>query len=382
MTENTRSTDWPHVHWKPLFDRLPGCELFEGELTGRRLLSVWALRDDSTRYTSDLDADSFWIELSGDKPDQRIWVRPDWIVKFFDKVWYLLPRAVSFSADGAKGLLRNPGERWLQKAEWQNLCGLVLREVDVANGYEPHMVALAFRFESADPDLAGAQGPRGASLLLDWGQGPEELGATAMLASDCARLFVWPLGREVQERLSSPRRDRSFLSQRVAAVWLDEEHALALTAFRTQWQRWLMAWGWTVNGCLPLERRDKAVTPLYSLLDKLAALETALGQGVVWQRSVGGWLDHDGDDFGRHWASLSGWSTAQNMAEDLWESLKLAWPMVAQDRYAQAWAALGLDLSAPSVRRRADGLAAVWAAYRQWWPLFQKRMFEGKHESA
>ena len=67
----------PYPWLQALYDRLPDSEFFEGELIGRRLLSVWALREPQKVYPEDSDAASFWLQLSGDDKDHHVWVRPD-----------------------------------------------------------------------------------------------------------------------------------------------------------------------------------------------------------------------------------------------------------------------------------------------------------------
>lgn len=373
-TEPVRKAPYPWL--QDLYDRLPGSEMFDGELCGRRLLSVWDLRDPAQTYRYEGEASSFWLQFTGDDKGHQVWVRPEWIVNFFDKTWMLLPRAVVAPAASGLAFLQHPHERWSKRPESNALVGLMLREVQVANmyGYDPQIGALCLHFSQESlPDGSA----RTASMHLDWGA-DDEMENTLLVVSDKHHLGVWPLSQEVQGFLESPRGDWSLAGQMPAPPWNDEAHWLALTRFRRALQTWLMAWNSTVAATLELPARLVATWALFHLLDKLCAFEIGLGHRNVWQTSGGGWLDHDGEDYGEHWLHYADGFTDQSLAHDIGEALKAAWPMLAQDSFASSWQGLGLETQASNVRRRAEGLAPVWVAYLQWWPLFQKLLSEGK----
>jgi len=90
------------------------------------------------------------------------------------------------------------------------------------------------------------------------------------------------------------------------------------------------------------------------------------------------WPDHDGDEYGEHWASISTWPTHQSLAEDLRDALGLAWPQVAPDRFEATWRMAGLDMAQPELCHSSIALADVWQAYRSWWPVFQYLLAAGK----
>lgn len=367
----------PFPWLQALCDRIPGSDMYEGELTGRRLLSVWALRFPGQDYRYDGEADCFWLQLSGDDADHHVWVRPDWIVNFFDKTWLLLPRAVVAPAASELEVVRLDHEPWLQRPEWHSLMGLTLSEVRVADSYEPQECALSLFFKrEGEPD----SGARVASMQFDWGSDKDEAMENTLLhVSDKFRLGVWPLGSEVQGFLESPRGDWSNSRQSPAHPWNDEAHWQALTRFRRELQSWLMGWGGLVAGALDLPARQAATVAPFKLLDKLCAFEIRLGHRSVWQASGSGWRDRDGEDFGEHWLRFTdGGHTDRSMAQETWEALIAAWPLLAQDRYANAWLGLGLDLHFPRVQRQAGELSPVWAAHASWWPQFQALLSKNK----
>lgn len=383
----------PLPPWQPLFERLPGCTVFDGALTGRRLLAVWALREQGRRYPSELDADSFWLALSGDAPGQVVWLRPDWIVDFFDKTWQLLPRAVSVQALGAEhsaepgtspALRQMLGDVWRRPADGQHVQGLMLRQIEVAHGHAPHVAALALRLAASASAPSAAQPVQpalawgGASLLFDMGAAEaEDLDVTALLTSPDAGLGQWPLRRDVLERLvSTPQAAVPWCD--TPAPWNAPAHLATLCCLRAQWQGWLADAVPVFAGRLPLAPRMRLLQPLFNGLKALAVFEIALTQGQMWHDTGSSWLDRDGDDYGPHWASLSAWPTHQSLAEDLWAVLQTAWPLVTPDRFKAAWQGAGLDLKDPATDRRASALAGVWEACGQWWPLFQQAMARGK----
>jgi len=366
----------PYPWFQALYDRLPDSEMFDGELCGRRLLSVWDLRDPAQTYRYDGEAASFWLQFTGDDKDHQVWVRPDWIVNFFDKTWMLLPRAVVAPAASELAFVRHPHERWSKRPEANALVGLTLSEVQVANihGYDPQIGALCLHFAKESPPDGRV---RTASMHLDWGT-DDEMENTLLVISDKHRLSGWSLSEEVQGILESSRGDWSLARQMPMPPWNDEAHWLALTRFRRALQTWLMAWNSTVAATLELPARLVATQALFHLLDKLCAFEIGLGHRNVWQTSGGGWRDADGEDYGEHWLRYADGFTDHSLAQDTWEALKAAWPMLARDRYAHAWQALGLQTQAPGVRHRAEELAPVWSAYQQWWPLLQELLYRGK----
>ena len=288
----------------------------------------------------------------------------------------LLPRAVVAPVASELGFVRHVDDGWYRRPEWSSLVGLALKEVRVANLYDPHLGALSLHFKSEG--LPGKD-PKTASMLFDWGSDKDDdMENTALCVEDRARLGLWPLNHEVQGLLAVPRGDWSMPRRAPAPPWNDEAHWQAFTRFRSELQGWLMGWSGLVTGSLDFQARVAATQALYHLLDKLCAFEIGLAHRNVWQTSGGGWLDHDGDDYVEHWLQYSDGHTDQRLAEETWVALKLAWLLVAQDRYAEAWRSLGLDLAEPRVQRHVEYLAPVWAAYQQWWPMFQKLLTMGR----
>lgn len=344
----------PYSHWQPLFDRLPGCQMLAGDLKGRCLLAVWALRQMGQQYACDADANSHWLQLEGDDASHTVWLCTEWVVDFFDKTWRLLPRAVVSPVmphpQGSPGLRPLPGDLWLQPSDTLQLTGLVLSDVQVAHGHEPHVAALVLRF-FAQPSTTTSPA-RPVSLLFDWGQGPEECDTTAMLVSDDPHMGCWPVSGELQKLLDSPPRHWSQPWSRPPHPWDDEAHLHALVAFRHQWQAWLAGHVERMGACMPLAERVQMLAPLSRLLHDLVALEMRLGR-------------HPTPPVG------TAWPTYASLADAVRASLHEAWPWVAQNSYKTAWQRAGLDLADSLVQRSTNGLTPLWATHQTWWPIFR-----------
>lgn len=344
----------PTPLWQPLYDRLPGSQVLTGELTGRRLLAVWALRQTDQQYACDADADSYWLQLEGDDPSHNVWLCTDWVVDFFDKTWRLLPRAVVAPVipqpQGSAGLRPLPEDLWLQPPHAVHLSGLVLSDLQVAHGYETHVAALTLRF-LAQPS-ATTSPARSAILLFDWGQGPEECDTTAMMVSDDPHVGRWPVSGALQKQLDSPPRHWSQPWSRPPQPWDDEVHWHALVASRQQWQAWLADHADRMYGCLPLAARVHMLTPLFRLLHGLVALEVRLGRHPTPPTETA-------------------WPTYPSLVDDLRASLHAAWPWVAPGGYKLAWQRIGLNLNDAAAQRSANGLKPVWTTHQIWSPLFR-----------
>ncbi len=156
-----------------------------------------------------------------------IWVRPDWILDFFDKSWRFLPRAVvtpqTGKASDAAGppLGRLAGDVWVQRPEWRSLQGLVLGEMQIAHGHLPHVAALALRFAALGASVQTSGISDHGCLLFDWGHAPDDMDSTAMLCSPDARLGRWPLWGDVQQMLELETPDWSQPWDHPSAPWND-----------------------------------------------------------------------------------------------------------------------------------------------------------------
>lgn len=348
----------PYPHWQPLYDRLPGCHLLDtADLMGRRLLAVWALNPTDGCDIGDVEAESFWLQFAGDDAQHTVWLATDWVMNFFDKMWYLLPRAVvapHLPSDGQQPPLQPlPGDRWYRKPVWQALCGLTLTAADVADPYQQHVAALALRYAPDKPSPDTPQPPHSASLLFDWGAGHEECDSTALVVSDDANIGRWPLRGQVQLWLDSPRSDWTVPWNSPPPPWNNEAHWPALVAFRQQWQAWLVTH--TAHLTIePLAQRVPMLGAAYRLLEKLVAFELALGHGLFWQAG------HDlqtGLAAGFEPSYVSGHGTDhQALAEDVLAAVQSAWPLFATDN------------TQPS---RPLAWTHVHTAYHAWWPLFR-----------
>ena len=338
------------------------------DLGSRLLLCVLGFRRQGVEYRSVDDADAFWLALEADAPEQVLWLNPDWNYCGPNYGFQMATEKIAM-ARGQMPMLA-PGQFHYSPAHWQALCGMVLQAERSSALYDPpHTAALSLRLTPwVLPPCVSTNVPT-ASLLFDADDLDEPF---TMLISDDAHLGHWARHRDVQSYFlnSVMPWEASWNSPRNTppTPWNDREHFVALAHFRAALQDFAVWWQIQTEWPISSRSRQGPANGMWKAVGDLCALQIALGHHTVFQTSHGGWLDHDGEEYGSAWCRLDGaWAytdLAQRLGADITDWMRwMAW---------DEWhALLGPESGGFYVATKACW-QEVRLAYMAWFQQFQK----------
>lgn len=265
----------------------------------RLLLRVLGFRRQGVEYRSVDDADAFWLALEADTPEQVLWLKPDWNYCSPNCGVQMATKKITM-ARGQTPVL-SPGQLHYSPAHWQALCGMVLQAERYSTMYDPpHTAALSLHLTPWAQPPSASTNVSTASLLFDATDLHERF---TMLISDDAHLGRWALRSDVE--YFSTNNDLPWETS-WNTPWNDRAHFVALAHFRAILQDFAVCWQTQTEWAIPARLRQGPAPGIWKAMGDLCALQIALGHQQVFQTSHGGWLDHDGEEFGTAWCSIDG----------------------------------------------------------------------------
>lgn len=278
---------------------------FEGELKGRRLLRVYGLRTTGTKYTFDCEADCIWLAFEGDTPHQHIWFSPQWR--------YCGPNA------GFEMGVGNPlvlavwnlptfivDESLYAPPTWQALTGLYLCKIRSGSTYDQQNAAPLTLYFSRELKSSEAYSDAHTAMLRFDSADLDE--PYVMDISGDTMLRHWALRSDIQLSLADILFADGVISTRRVmppAPWGDKEHLIALNVFYFSLQSFVIWWQTQTDRPIATKKRHGPAPGMWLAVKVLASFQIALHEGNRMQSNHGAWLDHDGEEYGEAWVSLT-----------------------------------------------------------------------------
>lgn len=289
------------------------------DVYSRMLLRVQGIRTHGRAYRFEGDADQFWLALAGDVPEQVLWIKLDWrccdAIAGFAMVTEVVTMACAELPTSASNQFHyNP-------PHWQALCGMTLQALHMSTGYEqpplaaPLSVQLTPWVQQADMAVNVAS----ARLLLDSSDLERLL---TLLVSDEANLGHWALRSDVQKHLDSNKVWPWEVSWNASwntppGRWNDQAHFVALAHFRGVFQDFAVWWQTQTDWEIASRLRQGPTPGMWKAVGNLCAMQILLGCQLVFRGGYGGWLDHDGEEFGTAWYMVDGKVEFNDLARSL-----------------------------------------------------------------
>lgn len=282
----------------------------------RLLLRVLGFRTQGAAYRFDNDADQFWLALEGDASDQVLWMKPDW--RYFGANFGFGLEAEKISLAYGESPILASNQFYYSPTHWQALSGMMLDPERSLTIYDlPHTVSFGVQLVPWMKHPNSGAKPSTARLLFD---SPDMDEPSTMLISDDAGLGHWALRSDVQQHFPT----NNVLPWETSwnapwntppTPWNDRGHFVALARFRAVLQDFAVWWQTQAEWPIPSRSRQGPTPGMWQAVGELCTLQIALGHHQVFQTSHGGWLDHDGEEYGSAWCSLNGAAAYTDLAQ-------------------------------------------------------------------
>ncbi len=326
---------------------------FDRDLVGRRLLQVCGSRTAGTKYRFSDEADIFWLAVEGDTPQQIIWLSPQWKYRGanigFELDVEVKQLPVGQMPTAANGMVSSS----YSQPTWQALTGLYLYNIHSRNGYEqqsvdPLTLYFARQFESS----VNVTNMPMAKLSFD---SPDLDEPYVMGVSGDKELRHWALRSDIQLSLADILCADGIIKTRrniPPAPWCDKEHLMALNVFYVSLQTFAIWWQTQTDWPITTKKRQGPAPGMWLAVQALASFQIALHEGNRMQSNHGGWLDHDGEEYGESWVRLTHAFEYEELAQsvrehavnwmrymawDEWQSLLADGPLELEDFTRTKW---------------------------------------------
>jgi hypothetical protein len=343
-------------------------DLFEGELTGRRLLQIRGSKSSGTKYRFSDNVDIFWLALESDTPEQIIWISPKWKYRGPNTGFFELGVEALVLEAGQLPTLPIGSTAFIPPW-WQALIGLFLSQIHSKTAYdERHVAALTLSFK---PTLSDSN-----SALLEFDSSDLD-DPFFMLIKDDKLIGRWALREDVQGFLNIPRRAWDTPWNTPVYPWDFTQHFEALSKVRQELQGFML-WLTTEAGLqYPKVHHAIPIELLWTALHELSVFEIALAHKLHWVEKDNSWLDRDGEDYGPAWVSLGlPYETEKTLASSLrvtnlsWQHLmkRDVWPRMIDANNLQ----LNFRSKADQITWKEDVLARIasleksFEAWKSW----------------
>ena len=287
------------------------------DLCSRRLLRVLGFRRQGVEYRSVDDADAFWLALEADAPEQVLWLKPDWNYCGPNYGFQMATEKMALARGQTPMLV--PGQFHYSPAHWQALCGMVLQATRSSTMYDPpNTAALSMRFTPWAQPSSSSTSASTASLLFDATDLDEPF---TMLISDDAHMGHWALRSDVQPYFSNSAMpwDASWNTpwNTPPTPWNDRAHFVALAHLRAVLQDFAVWWQTQTEWSISSRSRQGPAPGMWKAVGDLCALQIVLGFQQTFQTAHGGWLDHDGEEYGSAWCRFDGAAAYADLVQRL-----------------------------------------------------------------